>query len=266
MRMVWMFVSVAQASAWLERNRNRKLKPIHVSRLTADMKQGHFLPTHEAIAVYEDGFLADGQHRLQAIIASGCGQWVWVCYNVPLSSRDVIGGGVMRTTHDQTEIAGHGIPRPAIDIIKCVSDMSTPKISKPSTPQVVDFWERHEEALRFTLKQFATRVPRITVAAVSSVVFRAYYSADHERLAEFCAAIISGRCEPGADDGAVCLRNFVFRFKNPPREEVYSKTESALVAFLARSPMTKLYGFATEQFPLPEESDPFSDPPAEAAA
>jgi hypothetical protein len=261
MKMVWMFVSPVIAAEWLRSNQNRKLKPQHVKRLRADLRAGRYLPTHEAIARYEDGSLADGQHRLTAMVEEGMGAWQWVCTGVPLDSREVIGGGITRSIHDQTSIAGYGIPRKAIDIIRCALECSPSPNKKPTTPEVVAFWQRHEEGLQFTMAQFAARVPRVSVAAVMVVVFRAYYTAEVTRLTEFCSGLYSGRCECGPDDGVIVLRNWLFRTLNPPRTEIYSKAESALVGFLKRQPMTKVYGMSTEQFPLPEETDP--DPATE---
>jgi hypothetical protein len=60
------------ARQWLRTNEgNRPLRRNHVGTLSAAMNAGHWKLTHQGIAFSEHGRLIDGQHRLEAIIASG---------------------------------------------------------------------------------------------------------------------------------------------------------------------------------------------------
>lgn len=56
-----------------ERNAvNRVLSEMTSEKYAADMKQGRWQQTDEPIIFSESGFLLDGQHRLRAVILSGC--------------------------------------------------------------------------------------------------------------------------------------------------------------------------------------------------
>lgn len=56
------------AKEWLDRNTcNRRLRPRHVERLMRDMLAGNWEDNGETIKFYENGDLADGQHRLWAV-------------------------------------------------------------------------------------------------------------------------------------------------------------------------------------------------------
>jgi hypothetical protein len=49
---------------------NRPLRPSHVRRLADAMKRGQWKTTHQGILLDRDGNVADGQHRLHAIVES----------------------------------------------------------------------------------------------------------------------------------------------------------------------------------------------------
>lgn len=51
---------------------NRPIQHAWVDALCAEMKQGTFRTTHQGIAVNMKGQVIDGQHRLAAIVQSGC--------------------------------------------------------------------------------------------------------------------------------------------------------------------------------------------------
>jgi len=68
------------AAMWLKTSNkaNRSIGERHVDKLANDMISGKWRTTHQGIAFYEDGVLADGQHRLAAIIKSGIAQQMLV--------------------------------------------------------------------------------------------------------------------------------------------------------------------------------------------
>lgn len=55
-----------------DKDRNRKLRQARVSRYAADMRKGKWRLTCEPIRLDEKGALLNGQHRLKAIVNSGC--------------------------------------------------------------------------------------------------------------------------------------------------------------------------------------------------
>lgn len=65
-------VTPERAREWLAtRGPNRALSRMNVAVLSAQLKQGLWLPTHQGIAFSPDGRLNDGQHRLTAIVETG---------------------------------------------------------------------------------------------------------------------------------------------------------------------------------------------------
>lgn len=64
----------------------RVVRQTWVSKLASDMKAARWHFTHQGIAFDEGGHLIDGQHRLLAIVESGCAVELMVTFNVPKSS------------------------------------------------------------------------------------------------------------------------------------------------------------------------------------
>lgn len=89
------------ARQFLEKNlNNRDVKPTRVAKYVKDMKDGQFIATGAAISFFEDGSLADGQHRLLAIVESGVTIDYPVAFGVPKSAAPNIDTGATRTAGD----------------------------------------------------------------------------------------------------------------------------------------------------------------------
>lgn len=66
-------ISPETAKQYLEHNKNnRPIKKAHVTALANEMLSGRFSTTHQGIAFDVSGNLVDGQHRLAAVVESGC--------------------------------------------------------------------------------------------------------------------------------------------------------------------------------------------------
>lgn len=102
-------VTPALASEWLKKNtRNRSASLNWVRTLARDMKEGRFREdTGEPIKFFADGVLADGQHRLLAIIESNTAFRFLVVRNLSLATAGFLDKGRKRTVGDDLAIAGY---------------------------------------------------------------------------------------------------------------------------------------------------------------
>src|SRR5690348_17342767 len=94
----WILITPALATDWLTRNpSNRSVSGYTVSRYSADMALGKWEKNPQPILFNEAGELRDGQHRLRAVVQSGCSVWMFV-YRGPEveSARGVIDCGRLR--------------------------------------------------------------------------------------------------------------------------------------------------------------------------
>jgi len=86
---------------------NRPKNDKNKVRLSTQMKNGLWKEdVNSTIGFSKNNVLLDGQHRLEAIIHSGCTISMWVCNNVDEKSFDVIDSGKSRTPGDIFSING----------------------------------------------------------------------------------------------------------------------------------------------------------------
>lgn len=101
-------ITPAMAAELLQRNKNnRPLREKVVDRYAADMLAGGWKVTGEAIKIDRNGNLADGQHRLSAVIRSGVTILSVIIFDVEPDSRPYMDGGIPRTRADQLTMLGY---------------------------------------------------------------------------------------------------------------------------------------------------------------
>jgi len=102
-----MTVTPATAARILEKNtRNRTIRPFHVAAMARDMKAGRFIQNGDPIRFFEDGTLADGQHRLTALIRAQVSLPFVMVHDLPLEAMQTIDGGMKRTHGDRLALTG----------------------------------------------------------------------------------------------------------------------------------------------------------------
>lgn len=112
----WIDVTPDMAQAWLQRNfNNRPVSQDTVRAYAREMKRGRWMPVHQGIAFDVEDNLVDGQHRLLAIVLSGCTVRLMVTFGLPsridgtrMVGMDVVDRGKTRSVADQLKIQ-HGI-------------------------------------------------------------------------------------------------------------------------------------------------------------
>lgn len=105
----WITVTPDIAKKWLsERNtHNRPIYPKSVEKIAYEMKSGNYFDTANYVSFYSDGVLHDGQHRLSAIVKSGCPLEMWVVFGVLPAAAFVTDTNKPRNLLDRSTLAGH---------------------------------------------------------------------------------------------------------------------------------------------------------------
>lgn len=96
----------AQSILASQNNQNRKIRPNAVKKIAAAITSGDWKVTHQGIAIDANGQLQDGQHRLNAIVATGIPVSVLLTTGCDPSSFDVLDCGVNRTAADALHLSG----------------------------------------------------------------------------------------------------------------------------------------------------------------
>jgi hypothetical protein len=216
MEMKKMKVTPVQAQQWLDTANigNRTQSHSNVAKFAADMRRGDWRNTHQnAIAFYDDGTLADGQHRLAAIVQSGVPIEMFVAYGLSRKDGSVIDQGRPRSAADALKIGGlvsmDKYHTQAVAIVKMVL-WAEHKVSSMSVSQAADAIHAMREGIDFAChKTAAMKGPGLRTAPVFAAIAVAFYHVDTDKLERFCRVLCSGMPEVKEDEMLIRLRNWL---------------------------------------------------------
>lgn len=260
MRTVAQFITPETAAAWLANNTdNRRLRRRVVDSLVEMIKTGRFRTTHQGIAFYEDGRLADGQHRLSAIVRADRGVSMNVTWGVPLDALQFIDKGAVRTQLDDFHFQGkRRATHTTVAVCRCM-------IQQLGAEQGLAVWDTETipgDAFAFYWGQmspaveFSVHTPKMNYAsaAVRAAIASAWFTQDHSRLSDFLRVLLTGEIDSPNDRAAVRLRDYLFtRPLNGSitgRQELFLKTCSALRYFLDGQNVQRLYATRENAFKM----------------
>ncbi len=260
---VIMLVGPDQAIKWLESNtRNRPLDQKHVDYLAAEMKAGRWKLTHVGLAFDINEVLQDGQHRLWAIVLSGCTVEMSVTFNTPEDCIQYVDGGKKRMAHERMHLSGRyegGVSKNHLAALRAML-LGVQEPRHIPFCREMDLMAKHKPAIDFAVEHLTTnRVKGVGSSVTRAVVARAWYSADLERLRRFCEVLRTGM--RGGDDESVIILLRDYLAGCDRREglgqfrDQYGRVERAMNAFLTGRPLPILRPCQSEMYPLPEEQE-----------
>lgn len=250
-------ITPAKAKAYFAANaKNRKVRQGNVDKYAKDMMAGKWKLTHQGICFYADGTLADGQHRLLAIIKAGFPVKMNVTRGLDKNAGTTLDIGGVRNDVDLSLAMGVDFGLTP-QMVACSNAMRVTHRREQETVQDrLGFAVAHLDAIKFAVASCKTGVAKI--AMVRGVVARAWYTADRDHLARFGDVVSTGRGEGPHDDAAIILRNLVIR--DPGISSGYAnrttlnlKVQSALRSFLDGRSISRLFEAKAPIFLLPEE-------------
>jgi hypothetical protein len=262
-------ITPATATTWLEGNtHNRPVRDATVKRYARDMKAGRWQLTHQGIAFGPEGELLDGQHRLWAIVTAETAVRMMVARGVSPGVQAVIDDNMPRSAGDGLKLQ-YDTPTRAVEVAVAKWLASDQVRSRPSRQEVIETFLAHREAIGFASRSFPRMLRGVTIAAVLTVLARAWYSQDRDKLARFAEILATGRLHSEAEDVALMLRNWLIeggttRYQLGRDQAIYGKTERALSAFLVGQKLGLLYAASAELFPLPSPVAPVPVAPIKA--
>lgn len=186
-------VTPAMAEEWLGKNGgNRNVRDAKVKMLAADMRDGNWLLTGEAIKFDWTGRLIDGQHRLLAIISANASIRILVARGLVPEAQHVLDTGAKRSAADALRMAGEhsnqGVVAAAIRLLAAhQSGILRTTASRPpemSNAQILDWYAGREEALA-AASLTSRRVAKVTGAMTSVVAAFAYLASEVDAEAAY---------------------------------------------------------------------------------
>lgn len=256
MNVVEMEVTPAQAQDWLANMRtNRSVSKSLVRKYARAMLTNSWVSrTNETIAIDEEGYVIDGQHRLHAVVMAQ--QPVRMA--VMFGCDNHVGVARTRSAEDVAKIIyDEKLPANTNAVVKAM--FSTPEL----TPhEVVGAFRRHRDAITYAVRKLVnTEEKHINTGAVVAAIARAYYHVKPDTLDKFCAALRTGYMKFTCDATAISLRKLLQKNANGrmsalPSRTVMRYTEYAIYQYASNKQLTvrQLKALDKELYAIPEET------------
>jgi len=229
----------------LQNSQNRKINISRVDSYADEMKNGKWLLTHQGLAFFEDGELADGQHRLAAIVKSGCAIEMNVTRGMSKDSSIMIDSHQKRDVYQSIQMSGvKWIGKTEVAIIKMILQMEHGFMSRATNQQVVDFGAIHKDRIQFATSLSTTSRRGLTSAIVLSAMVCASYHESNDDLRAFFDVLLSGMARSPKDRAAILIRDWLL---NTPlrggqdRVNALKRTMRAIMAFCQKQEISRLH-------------------------
>jgi len=267
-----MFVTPDMARDWLEKNtKNRNISERMIDNLVREINEGRWQLTHQGVAFYANGTLADGQHRLHAIAKAGIPVFLNVTIGLSDESLLAIDQHRMRGVADVVKLSGlaNWFGKSEISVLRMYILLSSGD-SKKSTAihspmQLIERAETVKEYLMFTRHLLSsTKIKGVTTAPVAAAFSLAMPHEDNDRLIDFAEVMKSGMASGDADSAAIRLREWLMTDPiatisgTTGRISVAKRTQRAIKAFCDRRPIKKLIEPQGLIYPVPNKLKSFS--------
>lgn len=254
-------ISPQQAKRWLMafNNNNRTAREGQVKQFAADMKNNRWSFTHQGIAFYEDGTLADGQHRLMAIVEANLPVKFLVTTGLPKAVAQTIDQNRPRMVHDAIRIGGENpwINKHVVAIVRfLLSNLGTDTRTR-SINQIVDYANKYRDLIEAVDKITSTKKRHVTHAGISAAYVCALNSGiSLEKIKHFADIMVTGEIAGPHENSVVRLREHLIVHTGcwigNVRHETVRRAQRAIEAFDKGQPLAKLYMPPELIYPIPE--------------
>jgi hypothetical protein len=243
MRTEFVKITPGMAEHYLSKNiLNRNVSYRLVDRYAEDMENNNWVLNHQGIAFYDDGSVADGQHRLLAVIKSRKTVNMMVTTGLKKPSAITIDVGRKRSMSDGILISGLSdwITKRHISLISQISD---PKIL--STQETVEWLEGMKESAQFSVEVFCSNKRALVNAVLHAAMALAHFhNPDKENeLRKFASVYLDGLVTNKKELSAIKLRDeFMTNTRNGGsyRRDKFLKAQRAIQAFLDEEVISRL--------------------------
>ena len=217
MRVEIKIVTPSMAESFLlENNSNRKLNKPQLDMLVRTIKAGNWALTHQGVAIYDDGTLADGQHRLSAIVESGIACMMPVFYGVEKTEKTVmaVDCGKLRSVTDSSAISGNSVRASDVSLAKAIEYGMNCRAPRLTHQESSDLCKKHASSLdMINILLPSNRAVVSSVPIKAALVKAKELGVDLELLKSICEVLYTGEYVDTKLTGAVRLRNKLFSIK-----------------------------------------------------
>lgn len=240
------------AKKYLERNvNNRNVSKDRVAIYARDILAGNWT-AGSSIGFFENGDLADGQHRLLAVVTANVPAVFVVVRNLPCESKLNHNSGMSQTVANsikmysgQDEVYGVRVSQSSAFVRTLVEIEVSQKACLMSPSELIAKMNLVADALSFIAPYVRRKHKGISASAVWAAIIPAFYVADKSKLATFCEVFTGKR------NAIDACESMVMRFATvmitsghvgfASRLEAFMKTQRCIKAFMEGQSLTRFY-------------------------
>jgi len=249
-------VTPEKAFAWLNHanDGNRSIRDTKVNTYTDDMMNGKWTNCETPISFYKDGFLANGQHRLTAIVASKTTQLFPIYRGLNREDGLNIDTGLTRTVVDNGRISGLDthLSNALVATARAFHTGRQADRSKPvSNAETLEIVDMYRAGCEWAVSN-GPKGKRLSSAVIKAAIARAWYHTDdHEKLKRFCEVMNTGFSDGEKESAAIAIRNyFTEGAGGADWPQDFKKVQNAIKAFLDGRKLTIIKPVQDDTFPI----------------
>lgn len=245
-----MYSSVIQvtpelAAQWLEKNHpnNRALREKTVKQYADMMRRGEWQLSPQGVSFTQSGYLIDGQHRLAAVVKSGCTVPMYVTFDAP-DNIYILDAGTVRGPQAHMHMRGLDITKNEIAMIRFLlnwvgegTDKNTPMIERIASRYADSLHDAYRFCTHGNVSSSATRKsPPLMLGACTAGVWAALTcGCDRDKLDRFCTVTNSGFSVSSGETSAIVLRNVLDGMGTHLADNIlkFQMTQMAIQDFMA---------------------------------
>lgn len=234
------------AQSWLAMNTNNR--PVSVRRVNdyaKDMAAGNWELTHQGVAISVDNVIADGQHRLLAIVKSGITVPMLVTLDLPTKAIIAVDRGYARSISAAINMAYEGtewITPQVAAITRWVYDYD--RSSNSTSSEILQAATEVQSSLMYAIAQTKGAAAGIRRApVVGTIALLHHYNTNTDRLDDFCRKLVTGVVGGAADSAVLRLREWLLTSSAATyaqRLASQAKTQRAFTLFMAGAECKRL--------------------------
>jgi len=220
---------------------NRRISERAVSDLSKAILNNDWQITHQGIAFYDDGSLADGQHRLTAVIKANVPVHMMITKGLAKDAAMSIDSGRRRSLIDGVKISG-AAPWMEAKHINLVPIITHPK--RLTDMQKLDFLVGMKPYVEFATEAFVSNRRYLTGSIIhAALTMAAYHKEDPEKLKRFARVFLDGIMAEPHEKVIILAREYFLSHTNggdSDKHDKYLKLQRAIQAYCAGENVRRL--------------------------
>lgn len=236
-------MELLNTSAGNPRWKNKLVDKRIVANIARDIKAGKWNPGNSSIGIHDTGELADGHHRLSAVIEADIPIYTFVCYGIPKDAQIHIDDARNRSAFQRV-----GCSKEEASIVSLhYKAVYGPSVT-PTPDEILDFLGQYGDMIEKVVFMSSNGKKYCKNAYFAYPIFRALaFGVNEGVLSRFVYCVDTGYSNGEEESAAITIRNQLGKYPHAStaeRLQMARNIEKAVSDFTSGTPRKKAYNAA----------------------